>query len=640
MRLMRLFALAATLVLVYGTGLEGPFLFDDYFNFQPVRDWFNGQRYASEVIWGNSSGLLGRPVSMLSFLLSAGVGAHAPLFYKLGNLVLHIGIALLIVNITRRLIDLAKPELPAWWAWLAGALWALHPLHVSTVLYSVQRMAQLSTLFLLLGALCFLLGAAAMQSGRTRAGWLWWLLGVTACWLLGLFSKENALILPALLWSVSLLLPSAPAGANARRLLVPIFWLPLLLGTTLLLWRWPDLVARYARFDFGPWERLLTEGRVLCQYLRLWFWPDISVMGLYWDDTEVSRGLMTPPTTTLAALGLMGLSALAWWLRRHIPLFWVGWLWFVLGHAVESTILPLDLMYEHRNYLPSIGLIWMALSVLAQVAKQESRSAFAQRRTVVALVLIVCGGLAWQTHALASIWQDYDRLMRHGYSGHPESPRARQAYATSLIRQAKYPEARDIVLRGLHASDPRERFLTRLDLLAIDCMAGWPSSIGDEVLFAELPSYVGTGEIVGIDQLLRVTSRLDCSALPRQRVASILQSMLEALPESKFNQYGQRELLRALSSVYVSLGDGNAALDASERAFALGADVPTAGLRLTAAVSAGNWQKAEFALKDMRTLAERSGSLRDEKELAAAERYLAGHRSGSATNPLNQGRSP
>ncbi|MEZ5456253.1 MAG: hypothetical protein R3F04_09075 [Lysobacteraceae bacterium] len=58
----------------------------------------------------------------------------------------------------------------------------------------------------------------------------------------------------------------------------------------------------------------------------------------------------------------------------------------------------------------------------------------------------------------ASIWQDYDRLMRHGYSGHPESPRACQAYATSLIRQAKYPEARDIVLRGLHASDPRERF--------------------------------------------------------------------------------------------------------------------------------------------------------------------------------------
>ncbi|MEZ5456252.1 MAG: hypothetical protein R3F04_09070 [Lysobacteraceae bacterium] len=148
-------------------------MFDDYFNLQPVRDWFNGQRYASEVIFGNSSGILGRPVSMLSFLSCLRVlGRMRLCFYKLGNLALHIGIALLVVNITRRLIALAKPELPAWWAWLAGALWALHPLHVSTVLYSVQRMAQLSTLAFVVGGAVLLNSAAAMQSGRTRPGWL------------------------------------------------------------------------------------------------------------------------------------------------------------------------------------------------------------------------------------------------------------------------------------------------------------------------------------------------------------------------------------------------------------------------------------------------------------------------------------
>lgn len=640
MYLFRPLALLGALVGIYWIGLDGPFLFDDYFNLQPVRDWFNGQRNASEVILGNSSGLLGRPVSMASFLLSAGLGAHAPLFYKLGNLALHFCIALLVVNITQRLIEFAKLPLPDYWAWPVGALWAVHPLHVSTVLYSVQRMAQLSTVFMLLGVLCFLIGLAAMQSGRDRQGWLWWATTLPISWLLALFSKENALVLPGLLWAVSMLLTGQKETAYARRLLVLTLWIPLVVGTTLLIWRWPDIVVRYVRFDFGPWERLLTEGRVLWQYLRLWFWPDISVMGLYWDDTLVSRGLLSPLSTLFAVSGLIAMTWLAWWVRRRSPLFWVGWVWFLVGHAVESTILPLDLMYEHRNYLPSIGLVWMVMGVFVYLAPRERWSFGHASKPLQSIVLAICAGLAWQTHALASIWQDYDQLMLHGYSGHPESPRARQAYATSLIRKARYSEARDIVLRGLSDRDPRERFLTRLDLLAIDCMAGWPSSIRDETLFAELPRHVGTGEIVGVDQLLRVSSGLECGALPRQRVATIVESMLDALPDGKLNENGQRELLRALSNIRVLLGDAAGALDASERAFALGADVPTAGQRVVAAVAAEEWEKAEMALKDMRTLAARSGSLRDKKELAAAERYVANRIPASATIQPNQGRSP
>lgn len=630
MRLIRLLALAATLLLVYGTGLEGPFLFDDYFNLQPVRDWFNGQRYASEVIWGNSSGLLGRPVSMLSFLLSAGIGAHAPLFYKLGNLVLHIGIALLVVNITRRLIALAKPELPAWLAWLAGALWALHPLHVSTVLYSVQRMAQLSTLFMLLGVLCFLVGAAAMKSGRAQRGWIWWSLGLPVCWLLGLFSKENALALPGLLWVVSTMLDGRQGRVAANRILLLTLWLPSVFGLALLAWRWSDLVARYGHLNFGPWERLLTEGRVLWQYLRLWFWPDISVMGLYWDDTVVSRGLLSPLSTLIAALGLIALTWFAWWLRRRLPLFWLGWLWFLVGHAVESTVLPLDLMYEHRNYLPAIGLVWMVVGVFAHLASQVRCSLVIGSRSLRVFVLAICVGLAWQTHALAFIWQDYDRLMLHGYSGHPQSPRARQAYATSLIRQAKYDEAREIVARGMADGNLRERFLARLDLLSIDCMAGTAASIDDDVLFSELPRYFGTGEIVGVNQMLRVSSGGKCQALPLQRVATIIESMLQALPEGAASGFGRRELLRAISGVYVSLGQDSAAMRAAEQAFAIEPDVSTAGLRLVAAVNVQDWKKAELALADMRKLADESHSLRDQKELGAAVQYLSVQRAESS----------
>lgn len=630
MYLFRPLGLLAALVGIYWIGLDGPFLFDDYFNLQPVRDWFNGQRNAPEVILGNSSGVLGRPMSMVSFLLSAGLGAHAPLFYKLGNLALHFCIALLVVNITQRLIKFAKLPLPGYWAWLAGALWAVHPLHVSTVLYSVQRMAQLSTLFMLLGVLCFLVGAAAMESGRAQRGWVWWSLGLPVCWLLGLFSKENALALPGLLWVVSTMLEGRHGRVAANRILLLTLWLPSVFGLALLAWRWSDLVARYGHLDFGPWERLLTEGRVLWQYLRLWFWPDIAVMGLYWDDTVVSRGLLSPLSTLIAALGLIALTWFAWWVRRRLPLFWLGWLWFLVGHAVESTVLPLDLMYEHRNYLPAIGLVWMVVGVFVHLASQVRCSSVIGSRSLRVFALAICVGLAWQTHALAFIWQDYDRLMLHGYSGHPQSPRARQAYATSLIRQAKYDEAREIVARGMADGNPRERFLARLDLLSIDCMAGTASSIDDDVLFSELPRYFGTGEIAGVNQMLRVASGGKCQALPLKRVATIIESMLQALPEGAVSRFGRRELLRAISGVYVSLGQGSAAMRAAEQAFSIKPDVSTAGLRLVAAVNVQDWKKAELALAEMRKLADESHSLLDQKELGAAVQYLSVQRAESS----------
>src|SRR5262249_37581770 len=126
-------------------------MFDDLPNLNPVESWLAGQMSWQSVMLDNQSGMLGRPVSMASFLLSAELWGHNPFSYKLGNLIVHLACGLLGWQVVRRLLAL-DPRLAAradLLATVVAGLWLLHPINVSTVLYSVQRMAQLSTLFVL-----------------------------------------------------------------------------------------------------------------------------------------------------------------------------------------------------------------------------------------------------------------------------------------------------------------------------------------------------------------------------------------------------------------------------------------------------------------------------------------------------------
>ena len=168
-----LFALLVATVLVYLPGLNGPFLFDDPPNLiLPINAWLSGQTGWHEVLLGNRSGLLGRPLSMLSFIANAATTGLAPLPFKATNLAIHLLCGLLIYVLISRVLT-RDPQLRTrakLAALLVSAVWLLHPMQVSTVLYIVQRMAQLSTMFMLLGLLVFVLGREALEQGHTRKG--------------------------------------------------------------------------------------------------------------------------------------------------------------------------------------------------------------------------------------------------------------------------------------------------------------------------------------------------------------------------------------------------------------------------------------------------------------------------------------
>jgi len=134
----------------------------------------------------------------------------------------------------------------------------------------------------------------------------------------------------------------------------------------------------------------------------------------------VSSGMTFPWTTVFAWLGIGGLFGLAWHIRHRWPLFTFGVAWFFIGHGLESTVLPLEIAHEHRNYLPLLGLL---LSVAAWLHKLTECSG--SRRTVG--VTLLCAALTYFsliTSLRSHQFADEVRRVQIEVQHHPDSARA------------------------------------------------------------------------------------------------------------------------------------------------------------------------------------------------------------------------
>ncbi|MEQ9462636.1 MAG: hypothetical protein RJQ10_03155 [Haliea sp.] len=454
-------------VLLYLPGLSGPWLFDDHPNLLQNPQLEFDPRVADEwrtAALSSNSGPLRRPLAMLSFAAQAAAdGALHPLALKAGNLALHLLCAVLVGGLAWSILAVVEPGAPAsrrrLWALFAAALWALQPLHVSTVLYPVQRMAQVAALFMLAGLWLYahwrqrwaLRGATPAELGAA-AIWLALLTGLAA------LGKENGLLLPWLLLALEVSLFRGRWAGRESALLLRLGWvlllLPLFLGLALLL-QAPDwLLGGYNNRDFTLLERLLTQARLLWQYLYLLVVPDIGAMGLHHDDLRLSRSLLTPWTTALALAAWLLLVAVAVWLRHRLPLLLLAVLVYLLGHSMESGPWPLEMVFEHRNYLPSAGLAVFAGWALGQgIARLGPLPAVA----VPLLCCLIYGGFLF---VRSSTWSDELRLAQVNSLNHPDSVRARHAVANVLMERFLAPQDHglDRQQRAIYLAEARQRY--------------------------------------------------------------------------------------------------------------------------------------------------------------------------------------
>ncbi|MBT4519792.1 MAG: hypothetical protein HOC23_07285, partial [Halieaceae bacterium] len=257
-----------------------------------------------------------------------------------------------------------------------------------------------------------------------------WLSLITA---VATLSKENGALLPWLLAVVEVTLFRGQWRGARSRVLARVGWLllglPLLLMAMILIIRPEIFTSGYQLRDFDLVERLMTQARLLWHYLGWLLLPDITAMGFQHDDIPLSGGLLQPWTTLLALLAWVGLTAAALLLRRQYPMLLFALLVFAVGHVMESSVLALEMVFEHRNYLPSVGIClligWCLGSNRQWLGRLDARVPMG----------LAIGGLLTLLIIRCHTWSDDMLLARTNVVNHPDSARAQYMYSHALLKE-------------------------------------------------------------------------------------------------------------------------------------------------------------------------------------------------------------
>jgi tetratricopeptide (TPR) repeat protein len=441
-------------VLVYLPGIDGPFLFDDRPNITRnpmVKMDALGLTSLADAFFSGSHASARRGLARVSFALNhyaaGGFDARA---FKLTNVAIHLLNGVLVFFLAAALLRSpalcaragsgGDAEVPREWrsviALLAAAIWLLHPIQLTSVLYVVQRMTSLAALCVFAGLLLYVLGRLRVLHAR-RGGFTMMALGLVGGVGLGVLCKENAVLLPVLAFVVELVLfgwppPDSPQRASLLRFHALFILVPFMLALIAMVYLWPRWLEDYASVrDFTMTERLLTQSRVMWLYLGLFFAPLLHRFSLFHDDLALSTGLFEPASTALAicALALVIVYALHCARRGHVWAF--AALFFLAGHAMESSFIALEMVHEHRNYVPafalSVALAWYLVRGVRALARPRL---FA---SITAVAIFAALGMVTATRA--SIWSDESVLARHIVAHHPGSYRAQSQLARMLAAE-------------------------------------------------------------------------------------------------------------------------------------------------------------------------------------------------------------
>ncbi|MBB6187256.1 hypothetical protein [Rhodanobacter sp. MP7CTX1] len=532
----------ALTILVYLPGLHGPFLFDDPPNLiLPIQEWMHGQIGWDQFVFGNDSGLLGRPLSMLTFFANAATTGLATFPFKLTNLVIHLACGMLVYALLSRLL-LYDPQFASQAkriALVVSALWLLHPMQVSTVLYIVQRMAQLSTLFTLMALLAYVHGRMELEQNRQRNGLLLLFLALPLATLCATFSKENGALVPLLCAILELAYFRASTAMPRPRAVHMFFVLFLLLPVVLVLSYYGmhphRLIDSYQGRLFTLGERLLSEPRALMDYLGALLLPRGALLGLYTDDFAISHGLLDPPSTLFAIIGLVALASSALFMRMRLPAYFAGIALYLAAQIMESTVFPLELYFEHRNYLPSIGLflaaVALAASLITRVLPHTHRPGHIRRLIGLSTVALFAV-LSLATLIRASAWSSWHGLAAEGVQQHPNSMRALLDDAVMLQLQGRYDETQQIFDHMAAIDNPAARHVALIDTVALQCMAHGQVTAGALV---NMRTVVGAklqlAEMLAFENFSNYLQDHDCQGLSKVAFATILIDVVNAAPQ-------------------------------------------------------------------------------------------------------------
>ncbi len=410
-------SLLVFLFAAYSNSFYGEWHFDDYYNivanpFIKIENfsWDN----IKHCIYGLEQKNPSRPLSYLSFALNHYLDGTNVFGYHVINFAIHylaaVFLFLFIYNTLKlpllkdRYMTIAYPV-----ALLATFFWAINPVFVTSVTYIVQRMASMAGMFYIMSMYFYL-------KARTVEKTLHAVVLFACCTLSGLsaiLSKENAATLPVTLLLFDLFLIQGASKDNIKKF-IKIAALPLIIILffgLIYTGGFSGAFGGYNLRDFTMGERLLTESRVIIFYISLLFYPLNSRLTLLYD-IDISHSLLHPWTTLPAILLIFSALGLSFYFAKKRPLISFCIIFYFLNHAIEGSIFNLELIYEHRNYLPAM-LLFVPLAVfLIQLLNYFASKKILQFLIILAMAIILTGmgDITYKRNAIFSdaflLWLD------------------------------------------------------------------------------------------------------------------------------------------------------------------------------------------------------------------------------------------
>lgn len=509
--------------------MSGPFLFDDAFNLNRLAEFGGIHDFDSwcQFVFNGKSSFIGRPFSLATFTLNGQTWPTSPLPFKITNLAIHCFNAWLVFLFLKSLAALyartnqitISNHLPL----LGAALWLVHPIHISTILQVVQRMTLLSGTFILLSLIVYI---KFLQNNPLKLSRNFFILISTLCFLgvLGILSKETVITVPLFMFALNYsVLGNAVSSDRTFKRTWQILLLvgPLAIFLVGSIYLSSGLEYLWNARDFTLTERVLTETRILFIYLSNIFIPTSSGSHLFHDDIVLSASFFYPISTLFSSIAIIALIITAIKIRSRMPFIALAILWFFLGHIFESTVWPLELYFEHRNYIPSLCLIFILIQISIEVSNQYHK------------LFIVCTSLYLMlttlvTSFITPIWRDEATLFTNWAIDKPNSVRAQHAAAGIWLRVYNQPEKSLTYIETALANNPQS-LATRISLLEHYCYIKGTEAQLNEVIHNLTNLQVDGMYLNAMSDLVTQFVAGNCKQLPPSKIRDMF-AMLEDNP--------------------------------------------------------------------------------------------------------------
>jgi protein O-mannosyl-transferase len=472
-----LIILSVLALAIYQNSLDYPFVYDDIMNISDNEN-IRLHNLSLENLKQAAKGYKRtRPIANISFALNYYFCGYKTRYYRLVNVIIHIingalifHLAFLTIKITSfdteaivnklslSKLKPAKLQTAYLTSLITALIWLVHPVQIQSVTYIVQRMNSLAASFYLMALLFFIHGR--IENGKQRKWTFYFFSLIAGVFALG--SKENAATLPFMVffyeWYFFRSLSKEWLTRNLKVLALPL--LLFALAALLYLGTNPvrSLTGIYASRDFTLAERLLTQLRVLVFYISILVLPHPGRLNLDHHFIK-STSLFDPISTFPALVVLLTLVGAIFYLGksgRRLASFCI--LWFLLNLSIESSVIPLELVYEHRLYLPSFGLVLIMTSACLAV--------FPGKLLVLPLLIsgMIVSLFSYWTIDRNRVWKDKITLWRDCVRKSPDHARSWEGLANAYKEKGMTAKTIEAYVKALELKPEYPRVRVNLGI--------------------------------------------------------------------------------------------------------------------------------------------------------------------------------